>query len=134
MQLETTDKQTSIYRGTLKDHELRLERIDDKTKESQRLVFALLHQNRINYRYEVKPADKTFVTKIYRVGATKEGEPLVEVGFNEKECVVSGGRGSSTVTHLGKTYYVCCSGCRDAFNDDPAKFVKEFEKKRAKQK
>ena len=31
------------------------------------------------------------------------------------------------MTYMGKTYYVCCSGCKDAFNEDPAKYVKEFE-------
>ena len=31
------------------------------------------------------------------------------------------------VAYQGKTYYVCCSGCRDAFRDDPEKYIKEFE-------
>ena len=35
-----------------------------------------------------------------------------------------------TVSFGGKTYYVCCTGCRDAFNEDPEKFVKAFEKKK----
>jgi YHS domain-containing protein len=134
LKLETTDKKTLTFQGPLKNKELRLERIDDTTKETQRLVFSLLHSNRIVYRYETKAADKTFFTKVYRVGAGKDGEPFVSVGFNEKECVVSGGQGTSTVSYMGKTYYVCCSGCRDAFNDDPAKYVAAFEKKRAKQK
>jgi hypothetical protein len=133
LKLETTDKQTLIFQGPFKEHELRLERIDGDTKDTQRLIFALLHRNRINYRFEVKPADKTFFTKLYRVGATKDGEPLVETGPSEKECVVSGGAGTRTVMYRGKTYYVCCSGCRDAFMDDPERFIKEFEKRRAKQ-
>ncbi|MGL4465489.1 MAG: YHS domain-containing protein, partial [Planctomycetia bacterium] len=32
----------------------------------------------------------------------------------------------------GKTYHVCCTGCRDAFNDDPEKFISEANAKRAK--
>jgi len=132
--IETPDKQTLVFQGTLKEHELRLERVDEKTKATDRLVFSLLHHNRINYRAEVKPAEKTFYTKLYRVGATKDGDPLVSTGPSEKECVVSGGTGTSTVSYMGKTYYVCCSGCREAFNDNPAKFVAEFEKRRAKEK
>jgi YHS domain-containing protein len=31
------------------------------------------------------------------------------------------------VTHKGKTYYVCCSGCRDAFRDEPEKYIREYE-------
>ena len=26
----------------------------------------------------------------------------------------------------GQTYYVCCTGCRDAFNENPEKIMKEF--------
>lgn len=130
--VKTTDKQDLTFEGEYKDKYLTLERVDEKTKETQRLVFALLHSNRITYRYEVKPAEKTFFTKLYLVGATKEGEPFVAKGFNEKECVVSGGQGTTPVMFKGKTYYVCCSGCRDAFNENPEKYVNEFEAKRAK--
>jgi len=28
------------------------------------------------------------------------------------------------------TYYVCCSGCRDAFNENPEKYIKEFNAKK----
>jgi len=34
------------------------------------------------------------------------------------------------VSYQGKTYFVCCSGCRDAFNENPEKFVKAAEKKK----
>ena len=129
--IETIDKQALVFLGTFTERNLSVERTDDKTKETQRLVFSLLHFNRIVYRYDVKPADKTFYTKLYRVGATKDGEPLVITGFNERECIVSGGTGTSPVMYQGKIYYVCCSGCRDEFNDNAAKYVAEFEKKRA---
>jgi YHS domain-containing protein len=33
---------------------------------------------------------------------------------------------------MGKTYYVCCSGCRTEFNESPAKYVAEFEARKAK--
>lgn len=131
LKVETIDKQSQVYLGTYKDKTLSLDRVDDKSKETHRLVFSLLHSNRIVYRAELKSADKTFFTKLYRVGATKDGEPIVSTGFNEKECVVSGGTGTSAVMFQGKTYYVCCSGCRDEFNENPAKYVAEFEKKRA---
>jgi hypothetical protein len=131
LKLNTTDGQSFMYAGTYKDKTLTLERVDAKTRDTHKLVFSLLHSNRIVYRAEMKPADKTFYTKLYRVGATKDGEPFVTTGFNEKECAVSGGAGTTAVMYQGKTYYVCCSGCRDAFNESPAKYIAEFEKKRA---
>ncbi len=29
-----------------------------------------------------------------------------------------------TVSYQGKSYPICCSGCRDEFNEDPEKYVK----------
>ena len=43
------------------------------------------------------------------------------------ECVVSGGHGTMSTTYKGKTYYFCCTGCRDAFADNPEKYIKEYE-------
>ena len=48
--------------------------------------------------------------------------------------IVSGGLGTIRVSFKGETYYVCCSGCRDAFNEDPQKYVKEYKAKLAQKK
>ncbi|MHB1423624.1 MAG: YHS domain-containing protein [Gemmataceae bacterium] len=131
----TPDKEKLLFEGTLDKKRLTLERTDDKKKETQRLVVALLHFNRHLYRYEVKPAERRAAFKeVYHVGATKEGVEFASED-DKPECVVSGGLGTMPVTYQGKTYYVCCSGCRDAFRDDPEKYLKEFEeRKKAKAK
>ncbi len=49
-------------------------------------------------------------------------------------CVVTGGLGKIAVTYKGQTYYVCCSGCKDAFEENPEKILKEFEARKAKKK
>jgi hypothetical protein len=127
--LETTDNDTRTFTGALKDKVLTLEREDDKTKETQRFVVTLLHANRFLYRYEVKPQGKPSFTKLYTVGATKEGVPFA-AGSAAPECVVSGGLGTIKVSYKGKDYYVCCSGCRDAFKEEPEKYIKEYEERR----
>jgi YHS domain-containing protein len=33
--------------------------------------------------------------------------------------------------HEGKTYYVCCTGCRDYFNEDPAAVLEEYRERKA---
>jgi hypothetical protein len=129
----TAGKETVSFEGTLKDKRLTLERSDDKTNESQRLVINLLHFNRYVYTYEVKAADKAAFGPVYRVGATKEGVAFAG-GDDKPECVVSGGLGTIPVSYKGKTYYVCCSGCRDAFRDEPEKYIQEFEARKAKGK
>ena len=65
------------------------------------------------------------------MGATREGESLAGAAkSNAPECVVSGGLGTMKVMHKGETYYVCCSGCLEAFKDDPEKYIKEFKEKK----
>ena len=132
----TPQDEKLIYVGTLiagkqKEQVLTLDR-STKT-ETHRLVVTILHTNRFLYRFETKPLDGTSFTRNYQVGATKEGEPFANVGKGN-ECIVSGGSGTIAVTHDGKTYYVCCSGCKDAFKEDPVTYIKEYEAKLKKDK
>jgi YHS domain-containing protein len=129
--LTTPKKEKVTYVGKMADKKLTLDR--DGDKESQRLVFTLLHDNYIRYNYEVKPDGRPLFSKKWSVGAKKEGVAFA-AGSSRPECIVSGGAGTMTVSHMGKTYYVCCSGCRDEFNASPAKYVKEYEDKLAKAK
>ncbi|HVK16280.1 MAG TPA: YHS domain-containing protein [Fimbriiglobus sp.] len=130
----TPDRETLLFTGVLgsgkqKEQVLTLERTDSARKEDQRLVVTLLHHNRFLYRWETRPAGAGAFTRKYQVGATKEGEPFADVPKGP-ECVVSGGKGTIAVSHKGKTYHVCCSGCRDEFRADPEKYVREYEAKK----
>jgi len=130
--LTTPDKATQKYTGTLKEKTLTLDRTDNPAGEEQRLVFTLLHHNRHLYRFETRPAGSSLAfEKKYQVGATKEGMPFAEVPKGP-ECIVSGGVGTIKVTYNGKEYWVCCSGCRDEFKDNPEKYIKEYEAKMKK--
>jgi len=129
--LQTLSKEKVSFIGKLQNKVLALDRTTDK--DVQRLVFTLLHPNRFLYRYEVRPAEKTFFSKVYQVGATKEGVPFA-TGDGKPECIVSGGLGTMAVSYKGQTYYVCCGGCRTEFLEDPEKYIKEYEAKKSKSK
>jgi len=106
------------------------ERVDPTTKETQQIKLNTTNEGvRLNFWFARKPENRTAFTKDYLIAYNKEGE---SIGAKEKknECVVSGGLGTMQVSFQGKTYWVCCSGCRDAFNENPEKFVKEFEAKK----
>ncbi len=128
----TKNGKKPVFEGTLKDEVLILERTEPATKEVQRLRMNLAAEGvRFIYRYERKPEGRTLFVRDYQVACTREGESL---GAREKkiECVVSGGLGKIPVSYKGTTYYVCCSGCKDAFLENPEKYIKEFEAKKAK--
>jgi len=106
--LTTTDKQAIIFTGAMKGQRLLLERRHEKTKETQRLVLSLVGNNRYLYHYEVQPENRTLARKVYLVGATKEGMPLVQTSDEIGPfCVVSYGPATTPVMYKGKTYYVC---------------------------
>ena len=64
----------------------------------------------------------TLYTRLGELGSTRKGS-MFGGGATMIECIVSGGKGTIPVTFNGKTYYVCCSGCRDYFNDNAAEVV-----------
>lgn len=130
--LTTPGKERQVFEGRLEDKVLTVEHSDASSRETQRLVLTFLHANRFLYRFEKKAANRSGFVKLYQVGATKKDVPFAGPADTTPECIVSGGKGTMSVTHQGKTYYVCCSGCRDAFKDDPEKFIKEAQEKKGK--
>jgi hypothetical protein len=127
----TPDKKKQSWHGTLKGKTLTLERMDTDAKQAERVILTMLHANRFLYSYDIKPESKATYTRLYQVGATKEGVPFAG-GDGKPECIVSGGVGTIAVRYMGQTYYVCCSGCRDEFNDNPKKYVDEYNAKKKK--
>jgi hypothetical protein len=123
-----------VFEGELKNDLLRLESTDADTKEVRQITMNTAAEGvRFIYRVGHKPAGSTLLRKDFLVAATKEGESLA-AKEKKTECVVSGGLGTIPVSYKGETYYVCCSGCRDAFNDDPEKYIAEFKAKKAGKK
>ncbi len=57
---------------------------------------------------------------------------LSDSDYGEKTCVISQGLGTTAVSFQGKTYWVCCSGCKAAFEEEPAKWIARFEAIQAK--
>jgi YHS domain-containing protein len=129
LKLLTTQQKALVYTGSLDDRKLTLERPDGSNIE--RLVVSLLHSNRFLYRLDTRPADKSLFAMVWKVGATKEGESFA-TGDGGPECIVSGGKGTIAVAYQGKTYYVCCSGCRGEFLESPQKYIAEYEAKKTK--
>lgn len=67
--------------------------------------------------------------RLGEIGYTREGSDFGKGASGGPVCIVTGGAGTIAVRHDGKTYYVCCTGCQDLFNSDPAKFVAEYQAK-----
>ncbi|MBY0228323.1 MAG: YHS domain-containing protein [Gemmataceae bacterium] len=120
-------KTKSVFTGKFDDDKLTFEG-DDEDKGKLRLRINTAAEG-IRLVYIVESKKGTIWKPEFALAATKEGESLTK---KEKgpECVVSGGRGTSTVSYMGETFYICCSGCADAFKENPKKYVDEFKAKK----
>lgn len=90
--------------------------------------------DRLLVLYEARAPGKNRYVRLAEVGYTRQGSSFAK-GSGQPECIVTGGLGTIQVMHEGKKYYVCCTGCRDLFNDDPAGVLAEYRaaKKREKE-
>lgn len=128
------DGSSRSYTGRVQEAKLSLESEPDAEKVVHQLVVTQLNEKRTLLLYQRRRAETDTFLRVAEVGYTRQGTTLAVEGVTGPECVVTGGKGTSTVMHKGKTYYVCCTGCRDAFNDDPETFLTEYKARLEKKK
>jgi hypothetical protein len=95
-----------------------------------RLTLTPLHETRFLLLIEGRNGAAGPVGRLAEVGYTRQGVAFA-VGDSYPICVVTGGRGTIRVSHQGKEYWVCCTGCKDLFEEDPAGVIAEAEARKA---
>ena len=89
--------------------------------------------DRLVVMYEKKSTISDRLARMAEVGYTRKGSQFGQTS-DPRECIVTGGVGTMAVTHKNQTYYVCCTGCRDMFNENPEKTIAEFVARKAAEK
>jgi hypothetical protein len=133
-QLTTVDQggKKLVYEGKLKKDVLTLERVDPDSKETQQIRMNVAAEGvRFIYRVAHRSEGSTIWKRDYVIACTREGESLAK-RETKNVCVVTGGLGTKAVSYMGETFWVCCSGCEEAFKENPAKYVAEFKAKKNK--
>ncbi len=98
---------------------------DDKPRER---ITIRPNANGVRYTFWLdrrEPGAPQFKRAI-EAGLTREGESFAaggDQGPTAAKCIITGGTASMTVAFAGKTYPICCTGCRDEFEADPEKYV-----------
>ncbi len=128
--VQTRSGETNFFTGIFTNDKLTVEQADAASGEVRRVVLSPFNDGRFVYQFEVKTADKTSFSRRYQVGATIEGTPLAR-DFTGPECIVTGGMGTIRVSYAGKDYFVCCSGCKEDFDTEPEKVIKEYAERKA---
>src|SRR5207302_6657692 len=96
----------------------------------RRLTLTPLHDTRFLLLLEGQDPDTGTFHRLGEVGYTRQGVAFA-AGESYPLCIVTEGRGTIQVQYKGKTYWVCCTGCKELFDEDPEAVLAEA-KARAK--
>ncbi|GAC1346784.1 MAG: hypothetical protein NVSMB14_09680 [Isosphaeraceae bacterium] len=102
--------------------------IADAGEGVRRITLTTLHDARSLILLESREADGSF-SRIAEVGYTRKGVAFA-AGESFPLCVVTDGKGTIPLKYKGETYYVCCSGCKELFDADPAGVLAEMKPRR----
>ena len=132
--LEGTDPEGKkvVYVGPLDEasHILELERQDPPKGLAKEELKFFINENMIRYvlRLFQQETDAPQTSLLYEAGMGKKGESFAAGGAaaDLPKCIVTGGAAAMTVSYQGKTIPICCTGCRDEFNENPEKYMKKM--------
>lgn len=127
---EFPERPSQTFRGKRQEHQLVL--ISKEGEQEQQLTFTLLNDKRSLIRLEQRPTSAGTFRQVAEIGYTRAGTRLAIEGVSNRECVVTGGEGTLRVSYKGKSYWVCCTGCKTAFDEDPETILKEYAARVAK--
>ena len=129
---QTSDPPSTLrFVGKLIDDALVVTNDNANGDEVARITLRLVAGgDRLIALYEKRNGPAVF-TRLAEVGSTRKGSSFAKAVASGPECVVTGGLGTIAVEYQGKKYYVCCTGCRDLFQEDPARALEEFRQRKA---
>jgi hypothetical protein len=104
---------------------------EEQGEQKDRWQLAIAQQNNDRYLVELSRIRPTGVQRLDTIGHQRDGTSVAksDTDFGERKCIISGGLGTISVSYKGKTYWVCCSGCKAAFEEDPEGWLRDAAKK-----
>lgn len=99
-------------------------------RDAWQVVFNQQDNNR--YLVELSKRRSSGFLRFDTIATQRDGTSFAksDQGYGERECIISGGLGTIQVSYQGRTYYVCCTGCKAAFEEDPSSWIAEYESKK----
>ena len=124
------DKMHRVFR-------LELTQTDQSAEEvgGERWQFAFAQQENNRYLLEIgRRRGSAAFARYDTVSTQREGTSFAvsDTDYGEKECIISQGLGTISVSYKGRTYWVCCTGCKAAFEEDPETWIARASARAAK--
>ena len=100
----------------------------DKSVQASSEMWQLSFEQQENNRYLLEVAKRRGNAAFARydtVSTQREGTSfaLSDTDYAEKTCIISEGLGTTEIVFKGRSYWVCCSGCKAAFDEDPETWI-----------
>lgn len=97
---------------------------DNNAPEFWQLAFAQQENNRYLLEIAKRRGNAAFA-RYDTVSTQREGTSFAvsDTDYAEKTCIISEGLGTTELTYKGRSYWVCCSGCKAAFEEDPEAWI-----------
>jgi YHS domain-containing protein len=125
------DKKPVMFSGMLDKagKKLTLDRKGPAPDGAKQQIALYPNSNQIRYTltvFEKEPGAPQY-RKTIEVGVGKEGEAFAagSAVTDLPKCIVTGGAATMTVSYQGKSFPLCCSGCKAEFDENPEKYVKK---------
>jgi hypothetical protein len=93
---------------------------------SEQWQLAIAQQENNRYLLEIgKRRGSADFARYDTVSTQREGTSFAvsDTDYAEKTCIISEGLGTTELTYKGRSYWVCCSGCKAAFEEEPEKWI-----------
>jgi YHS domain-containing protein len=125
------DKKPVAFSGMLDKagKKLTLDRKGPASDGAKQQITLYPNSNQIRYTVTVleKEPGAPQYKKTIEVGVGKEGEAFAagSAVTDLPKCIVTGGAATLTVSYQGKSFPLCCSGCKAEFDENPEKYVKK---------
>ncbi len=102
---------------------------EEPADDREQWQVVLNQQENNRYLLEISRKRGTTFRRFDTLAAQREGTSfaLSDTDYGDRTCIISAGLGTIPVSFQGKTYYVCCSGCKAAFEEEPARWIAEYE-------
>lgn len=104
--------------------------------ECWQVALAQLDNNRYLLEWNRRRGAGAF-QRVDTVNSLREGTSFASVNpddYGDKTCIISEGLGTIAVTHAGRQYWVCCTGCKAAFEENPEKWIARLAAKQSEKK
>lgn len=145
LKLETPEKQTRLFHGEYTQPVQEVVGDDEKLHRTYKVAFTetepadekdawqLVFNQQENNRFLLEMSKKrgSRFVRMDTVASQRQGTSfaLNDEDYGDRTCIISAGLGTSQVSYKGKNYWVCCSGCKAAFEEDPERWLAKLKMK-----